>query len=79
MGGGGPAGAGARRRSRARAGGGRPGGAGGGRADRANWDAPYIISPHSPTRLYWASNTLYRSDDRGDTWTRDQPAISRAT
>ncbi|HKQ08637.1 MAG TPA: glycosyl hydrolase [Blastocatellia bacterium] len=36
---------------------------------RVNWDAPFIISPHSRTRLYYASNKLFRSDDRGDTWT----------
>ena len=46
-------------------------------ADRPNWDAPYIISPHSPRRLYWASNKLYRSDDRGDTWTAVSPDLSR--
>jgi len=46
-------------------------------ADRANWDAPYIISPHAPRRLYWASNRLYRSDDRGDTWTVVSPDLSR--
>jgi hypothetical protein len=57
-------------------GGGR-GGRGGAPADRANWDAPYIISPHSPRRLYWASNFLYRSDDRGDSWTRISPDLSR--
>ena len=45
--------------------------------DRANWDAPYIISPHAPKRLYWASNRLYRSDDRGDTWTVVSPDLSR--
>ncbi len=46
---------------------------GGGRGgERTNWDAPYIISPHSPTRLYWGSTRLYRSEDRGDHWT--QPA-----
>ena len=33
-----------------------------------NWDAPFILSPHSPTRLYFAGNRLFRSDDRGDTW-----------
>jgi photosystem II stability/assembly factor-like uncharacterized protein len=54
------------------------GGAGGpGGADRVNWDAPYIISPHEPRRLYWASNYVYRSDDRGDTWTRISPDLSR--
>ncbi len=54
-------------------------GAGGGRgtADRVNWDAPYIISPHSSRRLYWASNFVYRSDDRGDSWTRVSGDLSR--
>jgi photosystem II stability/assembly factor-like uncharacterized protein len=49
----------------------------GGPADRVNWDAPYIISPHSPRRLYWATNYLYRTDDRGDSWTRISPDLSR--
>ncbi|MFZ0321068.1 MAG: glycosyl hydrolase [Candidatus Sulfotelmatobacter sp.] len=35
---------------------------------RWNWDSPIIISPHSHTRLYFAANKLFRSDDRGDTW-----------
>jgi photosystem II stability/assembly factor-like uncharacterized protein len=46
-------------------------------ADRPNWDAPYIISPHAPRRLYWASNKVYRTDDRGDTWTVISPDLSR--
>jgi photosystem II stability/assembly factor-like uncharacterized protein len=46
-------------------------------ADRPNWDAPYIISPHSSRRLYWASNKLYRSDDRGDNWMAISPDLSR--
>lgn len=46
-------------------------------ADRANWDTPYIISPHNPKRLYWASQYVYRTDDRGDTWTRVSPDLSR--
>lgn len=37
--------------------------------ERYNWDAPILISPHSPTRVYFASQRLWRSDDRGDTWT----------
>lgn len=35
---------------------------------RWNWDSPLIISPHSHTRLYFAANRLFRSDDRGNTW-----------
>ncbi len=52
-------------------------GQGRGSADRVNWDAPYIISPHAPRRLYWASNYVYRTDDRGDNWTRISPDLSR--
>ncbi len=44
---------------------------------RWNWDAPYIISPHAPTRLYFASQRVYRSDDRGDTWTPISADLSR--
>lgn len=36
---------------------------------RWNWDTPLILSPHSHTRLYFAANKLFRSDDRGNTWT----------
>jgi photosystem II stability/assembly factor-like uncharacterized protein len=35
---------------------------------RSRWDLPFIISPHSHTRLYVAANRLMRSDDRGATW-----------
>ncbi|HYM25487.1 MAG TPA: hypothetical protein VEU08_19850 [Vicinamibacterales bacterium] len=56
---------------------GRGGRGGRGEGDRTNWDAPYIISPHSSRRLYWASNKVYRSDDRGDTWTAISPDLSR--
>ncbi|MEN8154419.1 MAG: glycosyl hydrolase [Acidobacteriota bacterium] len=36
--------------------------------DRWNWDSPLIVSPHSSKRLWFASQRLYRSDDRGDNW-----------
>ncbi len=35
---------------------------------RFNWDSPLIISPHSRTRLYFAAQSIFRSDDRGDSW-----------
>ncbi len=35
-----------------------------------NWDSALLISPHDPQRLYFGSNKLFRSDDRGDSWTR---------
>lgn len=34
-----------------------------------NWNTPLIISNHSNTRLYCAANKVFRSDDRGDSWT----------
>ena len=37
-------------------------------AYRWNWDSPLIISPHLHTRLYFAANKIFRSDDRGDSW-----------
>jgi photosystem II stability/assembly factor-like uncharacterized protein len=44
---------------------------------RWNWDAPLIISPHSHTRLYFAANKLFRSDDRGDSWRAVSPDLTR--
>ncbi len=41
------------------------------------WDSPYIISPHSNTRLYFAAQRLYRSDDRGNSWKPVSPDLSR--
>ena len=36
--------------------------------ERFNWDAPILVSPHDPTRLYFASQRVWRSDNRGDDW-----------
>ena len=41
-----------------------------------NWDSPLIISPHSHTRLYFAANRLFKSDDRGDSWTAVSPDLT---
>src|SRR6202140_4828975 len=40
----------------------------GGAPLRWNWDSAILISPHSHTRLYFAANKLFRSDDLGHTW-----------
>jgi len=45
---------------------------------RFNWDSPILISPHSHTRLYFGSQKLHRSDDRGDSWTEISPDLSRS-
>ena len=42
-----------------------------------NWDAPLLISPHNHTRLYFGGNFLFRSDDRGESWTRITDDLSR--
>lgn len=44
---------------------------------RWNWDSPLIISPHKGTRLYFAANVLFKSNDRGDSWTRISPDLTR--
>src|SRR5262245_25259408 len=44
---------------------------------RWNWDAPFIISPHSHTRLYFAAQMLFRSDDRGSSWKAVSPDLTR--
>ncbi len=36
---------------------------------RYNWITPFLLSPHSREILYYGANRLYRSFDRGDTWT----------
>jgi photosystem II stability/assembly factor-like uncharacterized protein len=35
---------------------------------RWNWDSPLAVSRHSPTRLYFCANKVFRTNDRGDTW-----------
>jgi len=36
--------------------------------ERYNWDAPILVSPHKATRLYFASQRLWKSENRGDKW-----------
>ncbi|MGI9547212.1 MAG: VPS10 domain-containing protein [Flavobacteriaceae bacterium] len=52
-------------------------------AERWNWDAPILVSPHKPTRLYFASQRVWKSENRGDSWqsvsedlTRDQERLA---
>lgn len=37
--------------------------------ERWNWDSPLLISPHNHKRLYFGSQRLWRSEDRGNSWT----------
>lgn len=43
---------------------------------RWNWDTPLILSPHA-NRLYAAANKVFRSDDKGNTWTVISPDLTR--
>ncbi|NUQ41254.1 MAG: glycosyl hydrolase [Calditrichaceae bacterium] len=44
---------------------------------RWNWDSALLLSPHSPTRLYFAAQRIFRSDDRGDSWRPISPDLTR--
>lgn len=37
--------------------------------ERYNWDAPILVSPQVPATIYHASHRLWKSTDRGDSWT----------
>ena len=36
--------------------------------ERFNWDAPILVSSHNPKRLYFASQRVWKSENRGDGW-----------
>ncbi|NNE70643.1 MAG: glycosyl hydrolase [Rhodothermales bacterium] len=44
--------------------------------ERWNWDAPILISPHR-NRVYVASQRLWQSDDRGNSWTAISGDLTR--
>ena len=46
-------------------------------AERYNWDAPILVSPHKATRLYFASQRVWKSEDRGDSWTAISGDLTR--
>ena len=37
--------------------------------ERWGWDSPILVSPHRPNRIYFGSQRVWRSDDRGNSWT----------
>ena len=49
----------------------------GGPALRWNWDSALLISPHDSNRVYYGSQILFASDDRGDNWTAISEDLSR--
>ncbi len=49
----------------------------GGEILRWNWSAPLFISPHDHKTIYFASNYLFRSTTRGDSWETLGPDLTR--
>ncbi len=37
--------------------------------ERNNWDSPILVSQHNPKRLYFGTQRVWKSEDRGDSWT----------
>jgi photosystem II stability/assembly factor-like uncharacterized protein len=46
-------------------------------AYRFNWNAPVLLSPHKSTTIYYGGNFLFKSTDRGDTWAKVSPDLTR--
>lgn len=44
---------------------------------RANWNGPVIVSPHDPARLYYGSQYVMTSTDRGVSWEILSPDLTR--
>jgi photosystem II stability/assembly factor-like uncharacterized protein len=43
---------------------------------RFSWDAPLYMSPHNSNVLYFGGNVLFRTADRGNTWTVVSPDLT---
>ena len=44
---------------------------------RTNWNAPVAVSPHDPSIIYYGTQMILRSADRGATWTEFSPDLTR--
>src|SRR4029453_2585796 len=47
--------------------------------DRWNWNTPILISPHDNNTLYVGANKVFKSTDRGNSWTAISGDLSEAT
>jgi hypothetical protein len=50
----------------------------GGPPYRFNWNAPILLSRHNPKTLYFGGNVVFKSADRGDSWTAISDDLSRS-
>ena len=46
-------------------------------AFRWNWDSPLLISPHDPKTLFFCANKVFKTEDRGNSWTAISPDLTR--
>ena len=46
---------------------------------RWNWNTPILMSPHDPATIYVGANKVFKSTDRGQSWTAISPDLSGAT
>lgn len=44
---------------------------------RTNWNAPVAANPHDPSIIYYGTEKLLKTDDRGVTWTEISPDLTR--
>jgi len=44
---------------------------------RTNWNAPVAVSPHDPAIIYYGTQMVLRSTDRGASWTEFSPDLTR--
>ena len=48
-----------------------------GESFRFHWDSPMMLSPHDPGTLIVAANRVFKSTDRGDSWTMISPDLTK--
>lgn len=44
---------------------------------RTNWNAPVVLSPHDPRVIYYGTQVVLKSQDRGSTWQEISPDLTR--
>ncbi|MGE3490179.1 MAG: glycosyl hydrolase [Vicinamibacterales bacterium] len=46
---------------------------------RWNWNTPILMSPHDPATIYVGANKVFKSTDRGQSWTAISPDLTEGT
>ena len=44
--------------------------------ERFNWDSPILVSSHDVKRIFFGSQRVWKSNDRGDSWTSISPDLT---